>query len=261
MRLNTAKKLLRDGKPAVGLWINMPSVVGAEALASVGWDWLTLDVEHGCMDYETQQNLFIAIGANGTVPLARIPENDTAVIKRTLDAGAYGVVVPMVCTAEEAKRAADACRYPPHGVRSAGGGRWRYWAGTDYMDYANDEILCIVMIEHVDAVARAEEILAVEGVDACFIGPSDLSWSMGLRGKRDERHAEAIQRVLEAGKKTGKPAGIHCMSPEEVGQRMEQGFQFLACQNDAAFMMTGVNAAFRAVNAARAALKQPVFAG
>jgi 4-hydroxy-2-oxoheptanedioate aldolase len=254
MRSNTAKQLLRAGKPALGIWIGMPSVVGAEALASVGWDWLTLDVEHGCMDYETQQNLFIAIGANGTIPLARIPENDTAVIKRTLDAGAYGVVVPMVCTAEEAERAAQACRYPPHGVRSAGGGRWRYWAGADYMDYANDEILCIVMIEHIDAVARAEEILSVEGVDGCFIGPNDLSWSMGLRGQRDERHAAAIQRVLEAGRKVGKATGIHCMSPEEVVQRIEQGFQFLACQNDATFMMTGVNAAFNTIASARAAL-------
>ena len=234
----------------------MPSVVAAEALASIGWDWLTLDVEHGCMDYETQQNLFIAIGANGTIPLARIPENDTAVIKRTLDAGAYGVVVPMICTAEEAQRAAAACRYPPEGVRSAGGGRWRYWAGSDYMEHANDEILCIVMIEHIDAVARAEEILSVEGVDGCFIGPSDLSWSMGLHGKRDERHAEAIQRVLEAGKKIGKFTGIHCMSPDEVIQRMQQGFRFLACQNDAAFMMAGASAAYRTIEAARASLYQ-----
>ena len=261
MRFNTAKQLLRDGKPAVGIWINMPSVVGAEALASVGWDWLTLDVEHGCMDYETQQNLFIAIGANGTIPLARIPENDTAVIKRTLDAGAYGVVVPMVCTVDDAKRAAAACRYPMGGVRSAGGGRWRYWAGADYMQHANDEILCIVMIEHVDAVERVEDILSVDGVDGCFIGPSDLSWSMGLQGKRDARHAEAIQRVLEGGKKVGKFTGIHCMSPGEVVQRMQAGFQFLACQNDAAYMMTGVNAAYQTIAAARAELRQPVAAG
>ena len=263
MRINTVRKLMSEGKPTVGLWINMPSVVGAEALASVGWDWLTLDVEHGCMDYETQQNLFIAIGANGTMPLARIPENDTAVIKRTLDAGAYGVVVPMVCTAEEAKRAASACRYPPAGVRSAGGGRWRYWAGPDYLEHANNHILCIVMIEHIDAVARAEEILSVEGVDSCFIGPSDLSWSMGLNGKRDERHEAAIQQVLAAGKKVGTPVGLHCMSAQEVCKRMEQGFQFLACQNDASFMMSGVNAAFRTVAEGKAALaerKTPVTA-
>ncbi len=255
MRINTAKQLLKAGKPAVGLWINMPSVVGAEALASVGWDWLTLDVEHACMDYETQQNLFIAIGANGTIPLARIPENDTAVIKRTLDAGAYGVVVPMVCTVDDAKHAAAACRYPPEGVRSAGGGRWRYWAGPDYTAHANEEILCIVMIEHIDAVDRAEEILSVDGVDGCFIGPSDLSWSLGLKGKRDERHAAAIQKVLEAGKKTGKFTGIHCMSPEEVVRRMKDGFQFLACQNDSGFMMSGVSAAYKTVSEGKASLR------
>ena len=243
IRENTAKKLLTSGKPAVGIWLNVPSVTSAEALATVGWDWLTLDVEHAAYNLETQQAMFLAIASQGCVPLARIAANDTTIIKQTLDAGAMGVVVPMVCSAEEAKHAAVACRYPPEGVRSAGGGRWRYGYGADWQPRANDETLCIVMIEHHTAVDRAEEILATEGVDACFIGPNDLSWSMGLKGRRDEKHAEALLRVRDAGKKVGKPVGLHCGSPAEVLERIEQGFQFLACANEFSFMMSGVSGA------------------
>ena len=247
IRENSAKRLLQSGQPAVGIWMSLPSVTSAEALATVGWDWLTLDVEHAAFNLETQQALFIAIASQGCVPLARIAANDTTIIKQTLDAGAMGVVVPMVCSAEEARHAALACRYPPDGVRSAGGGRWRYGYGADWQPRANDETLCIVMIEHHTAVDRAEEILATEGVDACFIGPNDLSWSMGLKGRRDETHAAALLRVRDAGKKVGKPVGLHCGSPEEVLQRIEQGFQFLACQNEMAFMMSGVTAARKAI--------------
>jgi 4-hydroxy-2-oxoheptanedioate aldolase len=250
-RVNTAKQLLRAGKPAVGIWMAIPSVTSAEALATVGWDWLTLDVEHAPYNLETQQAMFLAIASQGCVPLARIAANDSTIIKQTLDAGAMGVVVPMVCSAEEAKRAVEACKYPPEGIRSAGGGRWRYAYGADWQARANEETLCIVMIEHKTAVDRAEEILAVPGVDACFIGPNDLSWSMGLYGKRDDAHAAALMRVRDAGRATGTPVGLHCGSPEEVVQRIEQGFQFLACQNEMGFMMSGVTAAHKHIWSAR----------
>jgi 4-hydroxy-2-oxoheptanedioate aldolase len=244
---NPAKKLLQSGKPATGIWLNIPSVNSAEALATVGWDWLTLDVEHGCYNFETQQAMFLAIASQGCVPLARIADNDPVIIKQTLDAGAMGVVVPMVCSAEEARAAVAACKYPPEGIRSAGGGRWRFAYGPDWQQRANDETLCIVMIEHYTAVERAEEILAVPGVDACFIGPSDLSWSMGLKGQRNDDHAAAILKVRDAGRKVGTPTGLHCMSPGEVVQRIEQGFQFLACQNDVAYLMGGANAARKTI--------------
>jgi 4-hydroxy-2-oxoheptanedioate aldolase len=243
LRENTAKKLLEAGKPAVGIWMSIPSMVSAEALATVGWDWLTLDVEHGCFNPETQQTMFLAIASQGCVPLARIADNDTTIIKQTLDAGAMGVVVPMVCTAEEAQAAVAACRYPPDGVRSAGGGRWSRAYGADWQARANDETLCIVMIEHVRGVENAEAILSVPGVDACFIGPNDLSWSMGKYGKRDEEHEAALLKVRDAGKKVGTPVGLHCMSADEVLKRIDQGFQFLACQADMAFLMAGVTAA------------------
>lgn len=247
LKENTAKRLLKAGKPAVGVWLSIPSLVSAEAMASLGWDWLTLDVEHGCMDYETQQTMFLAIASQGCVPLARIPANDPVIIKRTLDAGAMGVVVPMVCSAEEARAAVAACKYPTEGIRSAGGGRWRYAYGADFIQRANDEILCIVMIEHQTAVERAEEILSVPGVDGCFIGPNDLAWSMGLRGRRDERHAAALLKVRDAGRKVGTPVGLHCQSADEVVERIEQGFQFLACQNDMAFMVAGASGALKRI--------------
>ena len=244
---NTAKQLLQAGKPAVGIWLSIPSLVTAEALGSLGWDWLTLDVEHGCMDRETQQAMFLAIASQDCVPLARIAGNDPVIIKQTLDAGAMGVVVPMVNSADEARAAVAACKFAPEGIRSAGGGRWRYGYGAEFARQTNEEILCIPMIEHIDAVERAEEILAVPGVDACFIGPSDLSWSMGLRGQRDEAHAAAILRVRDAGRKVGTPVGLHCRSDEEVRERIEQGFQFLACSADMGFLMAGAGAALKRI--------------
>lgn len=250
LRENTAKKLLQQGKPATGIWLSIPSLVTAEALATQGWDWLTLDVEHGCFNAETQQTMFLAIASQGVVPLARIADNDPVIVKQTLDAGAMGVVVPMVCTAEEAAAAVAACRYPPEGIRSAGGGRWNRAYGADWQSRANDETLCIVMIEHIKGVENAEAILATPGVDACFIGPSDLSWSMGKKGRRDDEHAAAILKVRDAGKKVGTPVGLHCLSADEVVQRIGQGFQFLACQADMAFLMAGTAAALKTIKGA-----------
>lgn len=256
MRKNTAKQLLKDGKPAVGVWINWPSVAAAEALASVGWDWLNVDVEHGAIDLETLQSMFIAIGATPTIPMCRVPWNDPKEIKRVLDAGALGIVVPMVCSPEDAANAVRAAKYPPQGIRSSGGGRWRYSAGPNYAEEANDEIMVVVMIEHVDAVRRAEEILSVEGVDACFIGPNDLAWSMSTphgKARGSAEHQALIDEVLRAAKKVGVPAGIHCSSAEEVTRRIDQGFQFLACTNDVSFMMKSATDAHKLVWAHREA--------
>ena len=257
MRFNTTKRLLKAGKPAIGAWLNFPCVNVAEVMAHAGWDWVSVDAEHGPMTIEMLSNMFTAIGTTAAMPLCRIPDNDPVWIKRILDAGAMGIVVPMVCTAEEAANAVSYAKYPPAGVRSAGGGRWRYWAGDDYPKHADDEILVVVMIEHIQAVANVEEILAVPGVDACFIGPNDLAWSMGLGkgpGASDPSHAQAVARVLAAAKKAGVPAGIHCRSVEEVPMRAEQGFQFLACTSDH-FML--FNAASQGVKHIREKIGRP----
>lgn len=250
MRINTTKRLLQAGKPAIGTWLNFPCVNSAEAMAHAGWDWVTVDAEHGPMTIEMMNNMFTAIGTTAAMPFCRIPDNDPVWIKRILDAGAMGIVVPMVCSAEEAENAVKYAKYAPEGIRSAGGGRWRFWAGEDYPKHANDEILVVVMIEHIDAVNRVEEILSVPGVDACFIGPNDLAWSMGLGkglGAKDPAHVAAIERVLAGAKKVGVPAGIHCQSVEEVMLRVEQGFQFLACINDQNFMFRGASQGARQI--------------
>jgi len=254
MRTNTVKRLLKEGKPAIGTFLLLPCVISAEAEAHAGWDWLNVDMEHGAIDYEMLASMLMAIGTTDTIPTCRVQSNDPVSIKRVLDAGAMGIVVPMVCTPEEARNAVRSAKYPPEGIRSAGGGRWRFWAGhgdvKDYTDHANDEIAVIVQIEHQDAVKRAEEILSVPGVDACFIGPNDLAWSMGLGkglGAKDPRHAEAIQEVLRAAKKVGTPAGIHCMSVDEVSVRLEQGFQFCACMSDQNMMYASAAAAVKQI--------------
>jgi 4-hydroxy-2-oxoheptanedioate aldolase len=242
MRINTAKRLLKEGKPAIGTWMNFASVGAAEAMAHTGWDWIVVDTEHGAIDMESLASMLIAIGTTDTIPMCRVPWNDPMLIKRALDAGAYGVVIPMVNSVEEAKAAVAACKYPPDGIRSAGGGRWRYWAGNDYPQHANEEIMVVVQIEHQDAVRNVKEILSVPGVDACFIGPNDLAWSMGLQfatGDARKPHEEAIQAVVRGAKEVGVPAGIHARSAEEVVQRIKQGFQYIACLNEAHFMFSG----------------------
>ncbi len=252
MRVNTTKRLLKAGKPAVGGWLSFPCVNVAEVMATAGWDWVAIDAEHGPMSIEMLNNMFTAIVTTRAMPLCRVPDNDPIWIKRILDAGAMGIIVPMVCSADEAEQAVRAAKYPPAGMRSAGGGRWRYWAGPEFAQHANDEILVIVMIEHIDAVERVEEILSVPGVDACFIGPNDLAWSMGLgtgAGPNDPAHVSAVARVLAAAKKVGVPAGIHCRNAEDVVFRAEQGFQFLACGSDHMMLYTAASQSVKLIRA------------
>jgi len=180
MRPNAVKRKLRAGEPAIGTFMALGSTLGAEQLAHLGFDWLVIDQEHGAIDATLTQSLLQAISTTDTVPLIRVPWNSGDWIKRALDAGAYGLVVPMVNTREEAEAAVQATRYPPLGSRSIGGSRTRLYGGADYVEKANDEILLIVQIEHIDAVRNAREILGVPGVDAYFIGPGDLCASMGL---------------------------------------------------------------------------------
>jgi 4-hydroxy-2-oxoheptanedioate aldolase len=240
MRPNTVKALLKAGKPSVGAWMNFPCVMEAEALASVGWDWVCLDVQHTAVGTETMASIFLAIGAGGSIPLARVPGGDPIIVGRALDAGAYGVVVAQVNNKADAEKAVASTKFAPIGIRSSGAGRAEYFAGSDYARYANEEMLCIPMIEHIEAVENVEEILSVPGVDGCFIGPWDLAMSMGMAfdwAANADKHAAAVKKVLDAGKKLGVPTGIHCGSPEEVNQRIEAGFQFLAAANDASFML------------------------
>jgi 4-hydroxy-2-oxoheptanedioate aldolase len=234
VKTNTVKRLLAEGKPAVGSWISLCSSISAEYMAHLGFDWLVVDTEHSPIGFETTVACFQAICTTPTIPMARVAWNDATLIKRILDAGAMGIVVPMALSADDAARAVAAAKYPPVGIRSVGGGRCMVY-GDDYFAWANDEIAVIPQIEHIEAVKRTREILSVEGVDAAFIGPNDLAWSMGTKPGSPE-HEEAIQEVLAVAKEIGRPVGIHTPSGEVAKMRIEQGFQFIAVASDAAYV-------------------------
>jgi 4-hydroxy-2-oxoheptanedioate aldolase len=244
---NPVKYKLHHGQPAVGTWLSTCSPVVGEMMAHVGWDWLVMDAQHSPLDFATLVHSFRAIQLGGSVPMARVPWNDTIWIQRSLDAGAMGLVVPMTNSREETEQAVANFRYSTKGIRSFGGSRLANYVDGNYYDWAMANLAVIVMIETVEAVGCAEEILSVEGVDGCFIGPADLALSMGV-GLSDTgpgtEHEALIQRVLAAGKKVGTAVGKHCTEADEVNMRIAQGFQFLACTSDASFMLKEANAAY-----------------
>ena len=251
IKTNPATDKLRNGQPAVGSWLTLCSPVAAESMASIGWDWLVVDAEHSPVGFETMVNCFRAIQLGGAVPMARVPWNDTVWIQRTLDAGALGLVVPMVNTVADAKSVVSNMKYATRGQRSFGGSRVAAYIDGDYRTWADEHLAIIVMIETIQAVENAEAIMAVEGVVGCFIGPNDLALSMGLTPKDmgpGTPHEAAMMAVLAACKKTGKAAGKHCFSPAEVSQRIAQGFQYLALSSDGAMMARAAREDFGAVD-------------
>jgi 4-hydroxy-2-oxoheptanedioate aldolase len=253
-KTNPVMDKLRRGQPAVGSWLSLCSPVAAENMARVGWDWLVVDVQHSHVGFDTMVNSFRAIQLGGAVPMARVPWNNTVWMQRTLDAGALGLVVPMVNSEEEAIQAVSNTRYATKGTRSWGGSRVAAYIDGDYRTWTEENLAIMVMIETVQAVENAEAILSVEGVAGCFIGPSDLALSMEAReiGPGTE-HEAAIQQVLKIAQKVGKAPGKHCTNAAEVSQRIAEGFQFLACASDSRFMSMQAQAEFNAIDFGKAA--------
>jgi 4-hydroxy-2-oxoheptanedioate aldolase len=252
MRTNTAKQKMLEGKPAFGYGLGLGSMLAAEALANCGIDFILLDNQHGSWGPDSSIAAFAAMASGAAIPMARVARNDFTMIGRLLDEGAMGIVVPMVHTAEDARAAADACRFPPHGTRSWGWGRARI-LGEDYSDAANDQVFLAVQIESIQAVENAEAILATPGVDGCWVGPADLGLSMGIHPRdkdADERHARALERVVQACRNTGKIPGLSTSGPEECVQRVKQGFQFLTGGSDAGFMLAGARAGLKTLGLA-----------
>jgi 4-hydroxy-2-oxoheptanedioate aldolase len=248
---NPVTDKLRGGQPAVGSWLTLCSPVAAESMAHVGWDWLVVDAEHSPVGFETMVHCFRAIQLGGAVPMARVPWNDTVWIQRTLDAGALGLVVPMVNSTADAQAVVSNTRYATSGQRSFGGSRVAPYIDGEYRTWADENLAIIVMIETIQAVEQAEAILGVDGVVGCFIGPNDLALSMGLTQKDmgpGTEHEAAMLEVLAAAKKTGKAAGKHCFSSAEVTMRIGQGFQFLALSSDSALMAKAALADFGGID-------------
>lgn len=255
MTPNHVKLKLKEGKPTLGTWLNLGDPIAAEALAALGFDWLVVDTEHGPITVEQMAHMFQAIGRYPVAPMARIPWNSEENIKRTLDAGAWGFVAPNVRSREEAELVVAAAKYPPAGIRSLGGGRHHLSFRTDpttYFQRANDEIVVVVQIEHIDGVRKIDDILSVPGVDACFIGPNDLCASMGLAPSLEPSHREfeeAIQAVRRAAVKHGVPPGIHCATVENANRRIAEGWRFVGILGDLRFMTAGAKAARDAIKA------------
>ncbi|CAN5509076.1 4-hydroxy-2-oxoheptanedioate aldolase [soil metagenome] len=251
IKTNPVTDKLRSGQPAVGTWLGLCSPVAAESMAHVGWDWLVVDVEHSPVGFDTMVNCFRAIQLGGAAPMARLPWNDTIWIQRTLDAGAMGLVVPMINTVADAKSVVSNTKYATRGQRSFGGSRVAAYIDGDYRAWADDHLAIMVMIETIQAVENAEAIMAVEGVVGCFIGPTDLALSMGITQKETgpgTEHEAAMLSVLAACKKTGKAAGKHCFSAAEVTERIRQGFQFLALSSDGALMVKAAQEEYAAID-------------
>ena len=245
MRVNSAKKLLRDGKPVVGTWLTLGSIQASRFLARMGFDYLTVDIEHNLMGMETATHMLASIADAKCPALARVPANKHDHIKRALDNGAHGVVVPMVNTRQEAEEAVAACLYPPKGTRSVGGSAHALnfdATSAEYFLKANDEILVVLQCEHIVAVDNFEDVYSVPGIDAVFVGPNDLAASMrDANGKPPEPEVfnAALKKILEGCKKLGIPAGIHTFSPEEAKTRIAEGWQFIAINSELRFLMDG----------------------
>jgi 4-hydroxy-2-oxoheptanedioate aldolase len=248
MRPNRVKQLLRAGKPAVGTWLSLGNIPAARFLARMGFDWLTVDVEHSLVNVETTTHMLGAVADAGCVPLARVPGNRHDHIKRVLDNGGYGVVVPMVCTRKESEDAVAACLYPPRGNRSVGGSVHALnFAATpaDYYAKADDEILCVLQCEHIDAVRNFDQVYSVPGADAVFVGPNDLMATMrDPSGKppSKEEFDRALADILAGCKRIGVPAGIHTFTVEEAKRRIADGWQFVAVGSELRFMTDGAKA-------------------
>ncbi len=243
---NSVKEKLEKGGTVFGIFQSMASSAVSEILANRDFDWILVDMEHGIMDMETSGTLFAAIDQGGPTPLVRVAGNDQATVKRALDAGAMGVMIPLVNSQEEAVRAVSYCKYSPAGVRGLGPGRASLYGVrlAEYAAMADSEVLVILQAEHKDAVGHIDEIASVPGMDILFVGPYDLACSMGYASQPGHPDVEkAIARVLEAALKAKVVPGIFCMNPETARKRAAQGFRFIAIGLDSVYLDSGIRGA------------------
>ncbi|MEO1471411.1 MAG: aldolase/citrate lyase family protein [Pseudomonadota bacterium] len=242
MRANRLREIWAAGGAAVNGWLSIPNGFSAETMAHQGWDSLTVDLQHGVIDYQAAVGMLQAISTTDTVPMVRAPWNEPGILMKLLDAGAYGLICPMVNSAEDARRLVAATRYPPLGSRSFGPIRGLLYGGPDYPVHANDTVVVLAMIETREGLAALDEILAVEGLDGVYIGPSDLSLALGCRPTFDDVDppvVEAIDHVLARATAAGRIAAVHNMGPEAALARVAKGFRLVTIASDARLMAAG----------------------
>src|SRR4051794_37589145 len=259
MKANLVKKALREGEPQVGTWLSMGSIVAARFLARTGLPWLTVDMEHTHTDIQTAALMFGSIADAGCVPLARVPTGRHDYIKMVLDCGAMGIVAPMVMDADEVRTIVAACKYPPLGNRSLGGGLHALNYGCTAEKYflsADEEILVVIQTEHVAAVDRADEIYSVPGIDAIFVGPNDLAASLRKADgtpPSKELMEETLTRIREAAQRQKLPCGIHVQTAADAQRRIAEGWQFIAIASELKMMLEGANSIVKQLNAEKPA--------
>jgi 4-hydroxy-2-oxoheptanedioate aldolase len=263
MRPNALKKKIADGVRCVGGWAAIPSVFSTEIYAAQGWDSVTLDMQHGSLDINDVVPMLQAISSAGdATPMVRVPWNDPAHVMRVLDAGAYGIICPMINTKAEAEALVRAGRYPPMGERSFGPFRAAQYGGADYWQHANEEVLLFAMVETRQAVGSLEEILSVQGINGVYVGPSDLSLSLGKTPTLDPSDKEvlaAMDTIVKTTRKAGLIAGVHTDGAKTALRRFEEGFQMCTILNDVRLLAMGAAQAIREVRGQAPAAKAKTY--
>jgi 4-hydroxy-2-oxoheptanedioate aldolase len=243
---NTVKQAWADGKTTVNGWLAIPTGFSAEVMAQAGWDSLTVDLQHGVQDYQTMVACFQGMQGHPVLPMVRVPWNEPGIIGKVLDAGAYGVICPMVNTRAEAEAFVASCKYPPQGRRSNGPIRAGiYGVTTSYQETANENVLAIAMTETQEALDNLDAILDTPGLDAVYVGPSDLGFSMGLKPVMDREEPQilaAYETILAGARKRSLVAGLHCLTAAYAQHAIAMGFRMVTVGSDAVFINQGARA-------------------
>jgi 4-hydroxy-2-oxoheptanedioate aldolase len=237
MRANGIKQLWDNNQPVVNGWASIANTFSAEILAASGFDSVTMDMQHGLVGYQKVVEMLQAVSGYNITPMVRVPWNDPSMVMRCLDAGAYGIICPMVNTKEECEKFVSACRYAPRGNRSFGPARAKIYGGDDYLEYADNTLLNFAMIETSEAVDNLDKILSVEELDAVYVGPSDLAITMGyLPGVYEKEVEDCISYIVETCKKKNIKAGIHCPNGKSVKERFDIGYNLGTISADSALL-------------------------
>jgi len=249
---NKLRTLWKEDASAVNAWLGIPSTVTAEIVSRQGFDAITIDLQHGMTDYSSAVPMLQAISASDATPMARVPWLEPGIIMKLLDAGALGVICPMINTPQDAERFVRYCRYAPDGDRSFGPVRAGLVHGPAYVKQANDSIITLAMVETGQALAQVAEIARTPGLTGLYIGPSDLGLSLGYEAKLDQTEAvvvDAIKRILEAARHAGIKAGIHCLAPAYAREMLELGFDLVTMATDIRLFSAAYADAMRALRA------------
>ena len=243
MRKNKLKELFKSGKPIINSWLAVPSSFSAEVMANQGWDSLTIDMQHGLIDYSNTISMLQSISTTETTPMARVNWNEPGQIMKILDAGCYGIICPMVSNRKEAENFVQACQYPPKGYRSFGPIRATIYGGDDYAKNANEEILKLAMIETKEALEKLDEILDTPNLDGIYIGPADLSLAVdeepGFDRSENTRAYKEILRILDGAKKRNLLAGLHNGTAEYAQKMINKGFNLVTVGSDSRYIASG----------------------